>query len=290
MITITTMMRTMTVEGAFLYGFVVIASLVCLSVLFCLLTFNFLVAVVNTLNSSKEISEISFENADVKNICYCKQRMKSKLSLFQTVWKRSSVSRAHLSPHTYTARVEWCGIGHKELMIYPLRRELFPIITLTWHYWRMQYAIQAEHSFNHYGSHGPNQRHLPLLDLQCLPACRFTLGFLFSASFVYPRDRLTSDELLFLRSIHLHTFQKLSSSIWLLWQRRGAQMTLKSNQSFSLFVRSCGMLRKACPQSTTQFRHLREREKKTKKPSNPITFLSSVKRVREGKRESRERR
>ena len=29
--------------------------------------------------------------------------------------KPSSVSRAHLSPHTYTAGVEWCGIGHEEL-------------------------------------------------------------------------------------------------------------------------------------------------------------------------------
>ena len=47
-----------------------------------LLTLNFLVAVVNMLNSSKEMSELSFENADVNSICYCKQRMKSKLSLF----------------------------------------------------------------------------------------------------------------------------------------------------------------------------------------------------------------
>ena len=45
----------------------------------------FLVAVVNTLStkthSFKEIAEFSFENADVKSICYCKQRMKRKLSL-----------------------------------------------------------------------------------------------------------------------------------------------------------------------------------------------------------------
>ena len=34
---------------------------------------------------------------------------------FQNVSKRSSVSRAHITPHTYTARVEWCGIGHWEL-------------------------------------------------------------------------------------------------------------------------------------------------------------------------------
>ena len=40
---------------------------------------------VNTLNtkthSSKGIAEFSFENAGVKSICYCKERMKSKLSL-----------------------------------------------------------------------------------------------------------------------------------------------------------------------------------------------------------------
>ena len=45
-----------------------------------ILTLNFLVAVVNTLNSSKEISKLSFENADVKSICHCKQRIRRKLS------------------------------------------------------------------------------------------------------------------------------------------------------------------------------------------------------------------
>ena len=39
----------------------------------------------NTLNtktrSSKETAEFSFENADVKSICYCKQRMEGTLSL-----------------------------------------------------------------------------------------------------------------------------------------------------------------------------------------------------------------
>ena len=39
----------------------------------------------NTLNtktrSSKEIAEFSFENAAVKSICYCKQRMEGTLSL-----------------------------------------------------------------------------------------------------------------------------------------------------------------------------------------------------------------
>ena len=50
------------------------------------LTLNFLVALVNTLNtkthSSKERAKFSFENADAKSICYYKERMKSKLSLF----------------------------------------------------------------------------------------------------------------------------------------------------------------------------------------------------------------
>ena len=33
------------------------------------------------MHSSKEMAEFCFENADVKSICYSKQRMKSKLSL-----------------------------------------------------------------------------------------------------------------------------------------------------------------------------------------------------------------
>ena len=40
---------------------------------------------------------------------------KANCHFIQNVWKRSSVSRAHLSPHAYTAGVEWCGIGHWEL-------------------------------------------------------------------------------------------------------------------------------------------------------------------------------
>ena len=32
---------------------------------------------------------------------------------YQNVSKRSCVNRAHLSPHTYTACVEWCGTGHE---------------------------------------------------------------------------------------------------------------------------------------------------------------------------------
>ena len=46
------------------------------------LALNFLVVLMNTLNSSKDISELSFENAGASSICYCKQRMTSKLSLF----------------------------------------------------------------------------------------------------------------------------------------------------------------------------------------------------------------
>ena len=50
------------------------------------LTLRFLVAVVNGLNtkthSSKEITGFSFENAAVQIICHCKQRTKSKLSLY----------------------------------------------------------------------------------------------------------------------------------------------------------------------------------------------------------------
>ena len=47
------------------------------------LSLNFPVAVVNTLNaeSQKKIAEFSFENADIKSILYCKERIKSKLSL-----------------------------------------------------------------------------------------------------------------------------------------------------------------------------------------------------------------
>ena len=72
------------------------------------LTLNVLVAVVNSLStkthSSKEVSEFCFGNADVKSICYCKQRVKSKLS-HQNVSKQSSVSHARLSPHTHTVGV-----------------------------------------------------------------------------------------------------------------------------------------------------------------------------------------
>ena len=52
-----------------------------------MLALNFLVAVVNTLNtktySSKETAEFCFENADVKGICYSKQRQKTFFRMCQ---------------------------------------------------------------------------------------------------------------------------------------------------------------------------------------------------------------
>ena len=86
-----------------------------------ILTLIFLVAAVNTsstkTHSSKEISKFSFENEDVKRHLF-KQRADEKqiCHFLQNVSKGSSVSRAHLLLHTYTARVEWCGLGHLELM------------------------------------------------------------------------------------------------------------------------------------------------------------------------------
>ena len=78
-----------------------------------LLTLNFLVAVVNTLNtqthSCKEVAEFWFE---VKSISYCNRGRKANCRFLQNVLKRSFVSHTRLSLHTYTACVEWCGIGH----------------------------------------------------------------------------------------------------------------------------------------------------------------------------------
>ena len=71
---------------------------------------------VNTLNtkthSSKEIAEFSFVNADAKSICYCKQRVKSKLSLSSDcVETRLRKPCTSLTSHLHS----WCGIGHREL-------------------------------------------------------------------------------------------------------------------------------------------------------------------------------
>ena len=65
----------------------------------------------NTLNtkthSSKEKAEFSFENADVKSICYCKQRVKSILSL-----SSECVETKLCKPCTsFTSYLHsWCGM------------------------------------------------------------------------------------------------------------------------------------------------------------------------------------
>ena len=73
------------------------------------LTLNFQVAVVNTLNSSKEITELSFENADAKSICYCKQRMKSKLSLFLRMCQNETLCAVHAF-HLTPTQLVWNGV------------------------------------------------------------------------------------------------------------------------------------------------------------------------------------
>ena len=78
---------------------------------YLVLTFNFLVAVVNTLStkthSSKEIAEFCFENADVKSICYSKQRMKSKLSLSSECVKTKLCEPCiSFTSHPHS----WCGM------------------------------------------------------------------------------------------------------------------------------------------------------------------------------------
>ena len=84
----------------------------------------------NTLNtkthSSKEIAEFSFENADVKSICYCNQRMKSKLSLSsECVRTKPCKPCTSFASHLHSS-YEWCGIGHQELT------DCFAVISLTW--------------------------------------------------------------------------------------------------------------------------------------------------------------
>ena len=48
----------------------------------------------------------TYSSKEMAGFCFC---------TLQNVLKRSSVTSAHLSPHTYTARVEWRGIGHWDL-------------------------------------------------------------------------------------------------------------------------------------------------------------------------------
>ena len=73
------------------------------------LAVDFLVAVVNTLNSSKEISELFFENADVERICYCNQRMRSKLSLPFRMCQNKALSAMHIF-HLTPTRLVWNGV------------------------------------------------------------------------------------------------------------------------------------------------------------------------------------
>ena len=76
------------------------------------LPLNFLVAVVNSLHtkthSSKEMTEIDFETADVKSLCYCKQSMKSTLSLSSDCveLKLLAVHIVHLTP----TQIVWNGV------------------------------------------------------------------------------------------------------------------------------------------------------------------------------------
>ena len=72
-----------------------------------ILTPDFLVAVVNSLStkthSSNEMTEFCFENVDAKSICYCKQRMKSTLSLSSECVETKlckPVHIFHLTPYT----------------------------------------------------------------------------------------------------------------------------------------------------------------------------------------------
>ena len=105
------------------------------------LTLNFLVAVLNTLNtnthSSKEKAEFSFENADVKSICYCKQWSKSKLSLSSRcvatkLCKPCTSFTAHL--HSSCGMVWYMTLRLKSLSSFTLCRksqpELLFIVTI----------------------------------------------------------------------------------------------------------------------------------------------------------------
>ena len=53
----------------------------------------------------------------LKALATANRGWKAHCHFLQNVLKRSSASRAHLSPDTYTAGVEWCGIGYQELIV-----------------------------------------------------------------------------------------------------------------------------------------------------------------------------
>ena len=52
---------------------------------------TYLVAVVNTLNSSKEMSELSFENADDKSICYCITEDEKRTVTFFSMYRNKAL-------------------------------------------------------------------------------------------------------------------------------------------------------------------------------------------------------
>ena len=75
----------------------------------------------NSLNtkthSSKGMAEFCFENADVKSICYCQQRMETKLSLSSECVEMklcklctSFTSHPHSSCGMVWSGVEWSGV------------------------------------------------------------------------------------------------------------------------------------------------------------------------------------
>ena len=75
---------------------------------------NFLVAVVNTLNtqthSCKEMAEFCFENAQVESISYCKQRMQIKLSLSSDGVETRLCKSNTIFRHTVTHLHSSCGM------------------------------------------------------------------------------------------------------------------------------------------------------------------------------------
>ena len=85
------------------------------------LTLNFMVAVVNSLNtkahSSKEMTEFCFENADVKSIFHRTQMVKNTLSLSSECMEMKIYKLcSSFTSHPRTACVEWCGTGHLKFL------------------------------------------------------------------------------------------------------------------------------------------------------------------------------
>ena len=74
---------------------------------------DFLVAMVSSTDtealSSKEMAEFCFENANVKSICYCKQRMKSTLPLSSECVKVKHCKSVHIF-HLTPTQLVWNGV------------------------------------------------------------------------------------------------------------------------------------------------------------------------------------